>query len=141
MRRWSRKFGNEARSRRPKSHKLAWSFSDALEAVHSAGLLHRDVKPQNVMRDRAGRLVLMDFGSGHDAQRFAASTVEGTPLYAAPEVLNGEEASVRSDIYSLGVLLWYLLTASYPVNGRIRGRNQARPCPRPDCETGRCPGG
>ena len=93
-------------------------LSDALEAVHSAGLLHRDVKAQNVMRDRAGRLVLMDFGSGHDAQRFAASTVEGTPLYAAPEVLNGEEGSVRSDIYSLGVLLWYLLTASYPVNGR-----------------------
>ena len=91
---------------------------DALEAVHSAGLLHRDVKAQNVMRDRAGRLVLMDFGSGHDAQRFAASTVEGTPLYAAPEVLNGGEASIRSDIYSLGVLLWYLLTASYPVNGR-----------------------
>jgi len=93
-------------------------LADALEAVHSAGLLHQDVKAQNVMRDRAGRLVLMDFGSGHDAQRFAASTVEGTPLYAAPEVLNGEEASVRSDIYSLGVLLWYLLTASYPVNGQ-----------------------
>ena len=93
-------------------------LSDALEAVHSAGLLHRDVKAQNVMRDRAGRLVLMDFGSGHDAQRFAASTVEGTPLYAAPEVLNGGAASVRSDIYSLGVLLWYLLTASYPVNGQ-----------------------
>lgn len=91
---------------------------DALEAVHSAGLLHRDVKAQNVMRERAGRLVLMDFGSGHDAQRFAASTVEGTPLYAAPEVLNGSAASVQSDIYSLGVLLWYLLTGNYPVNGR-----------------------
>ena len=92
-------------------------LADALEAVHSAGLLHRDVKAQNVMRDRAGRLVLMDFGSGDDAQRFASSTAEGTPLYAAPEVLNGGEASVRSDIYSLGVLLWHLLTASYPVKG------------------------
>ena len=91
---------------------------DALEAVHSAGLLHRDVKAQNVMRDRAGRLVLMDFGSGHEAQRFSGCTVEGTPLYAAPEILNGAEASVRSDIYSLGVLLWYLLMGSYPVNGR-----------------------
>ena len=91
---------------------------DALDAVHSAGLLHRDVKAQNVMRDRTGRLVLMDFGSGHDAQRFATSTLEGTPLYSAPEVLNGSAASVQSDIYSLGVLLWYLLTGSYPVNGR-----------------------
>ena len=70
------------------------------------------------MRDRAGRLVLMDFGSGHDAQRLADSTVECTPLYAAPEVLSGEPPSVRSDIYSLGVLLWYLLRGSYPVNGR-----------------------
>ncbi len=85
----------------------------ALAAVHSAGLVHGDVKAQNVMREDGGRTVLMDFGAGR-AQGAHVAALAGTPLYLAPEVLAGEPATPRSDIYSLGVLLFHLLTGSYP---------------------------
>jgi tetratricopeptide (TPR) repeat protein len=85
----------------------------ALAAVHAAGLVHGDVKAQNVMREDGGRTVLMDFGAGR-AQGAAVVALAGTPLYLAPEVLAGEPATARSDIYSLGVLLFHLLTRAYP---------------------------
>ena len=91
----------------------------ALSAVHRAGFIHRDVKARNVMREEAGRIVLMDFGTGTEADRSQArADVAGTPAYMAPEVLNEEPASQRSDVYSLGVLLYHLVTAAYPVEGR-----------------------
>ena len=94
----------------------------ALAAVHGAGLLHRDVKAQNVLREDGGRIVLMDFGTGHPIQntRDAADSLAGTPLYLAPELFSGEKPSARSDIYSLGVLLYHLVTDTYPVSGRNR---------------------
>lgn len=85
----------------------------ALAAVHSAGIVHGDVKAQNVMREDGGRTVLMDFGAGR-AQGVRVAGLAGTPLYLAPEVLAGEPATARSDIYSLGVLLFHLLTGAYP---------------------------
>jgi serine/threonine-protein kinase len=88
----------------------------AVEAVHAAGLLHRDIKPHNVMLEETGRIVLMDFGTGRDVDDDSAAGLAGTPLYLAPELLSGNDPSVRSDIYSLGVLLYHLLTRSYPVS-------------------------
>lgn len=91
-------------------------LAGALAAVHAAGMLHRDVKARNVVRQRGGRLVLMDFGAGHDPNQGAGLVGGvGTPLYMAPEVLAGAPASVQSDIYGLGVLLYHLVTGSYPV--------------------------
>lgn len=90
----------------------------AVAAVHGAGLLHRDIKAQNVMLADNGRPVLMDFGTGRELADNSAYDLAGTPLYLAPEILGGREAAVQSDIYSLGVLLYYLVTGSYPVRAR-----------------------
>jgi serine/threonine protein kinase len=93
----------------------------ALTAVHGAGLLHRDIKTNNVMREDGGRIVLMDFGTGLDRTTHPndlASGLAGTPAYMAPEVLDGREASVQSDVYSVGVLLYRLVTGSYFLKAR-----------------------
>ena len=89
----------------------------ALAAAHQSGLLHRDIKAQNVMRESGGRIVLMDFGLGHETARGEPADFGGTPLYMAPEVFEGEPATVRSDLYAVGVLLFHLVTRSYPVEG------------------------
>jgi Protein kinase domain len=116
----------------------------ALAAVHAAGIIHRDVKARNVMREDRGRIVLMDFGTGRDGAQLAqagAGEIVGTPLYMAPEVLAGARATVQSDIYSVGVLLYYLLTGRHPVEGRtldeivqahVRGRRKPLAERRPD---------
>jgi hypothetical protein len=96
----------------------------ALAAVHEAGLVHRDVKAQNVMREQGGRIVLMDFGAGTEAVSGDPRDVAGTPMYLAPEVFDGQPASRLSDIYSLGVLLYHLVTGSYPLSGSNRSEIQ-----------------
>jgi serine/threonine-protein kinase len=88
----------------------------AVAAVHKSGLLHRDIKAQNVMRESGGRIVLMDFGAGELlGESVGLRGVTGTPLYMAPEILEGQSASVATDIYSLGVLLYHLVSQRYPV--------------------------
>ena len=89
----------------------------AVSAVHAAGVLHRDIKAQNVIRTEDGRAVLMDFGTGKEFAD-SSSDLTGTPLCLAPEVLAGRPATVQSDIYSLGVLLYHLVTGTYPVRAR-----------------------
>jgi serine/threonine protein kinase len=90
----------------------------ALGAIHAAGLVHRDIKTQNVIREEGGRIVLMDLGTGHELAEEHAIVprdVAGTPLYIAPEIFRGDAATTRTDLYSLGVLLYRLVTASFPV--------------------------
>ena len=89
------------------------ALCDALAAVHSAGLLHRDIKASNCMRDENGRVLLLDFGLSRELQQ--AVSVAGTPNYMAPELLAGDSPSVQTDIYAVGVLLFYLCTATYPL--------------------------
>jgi serine/threonine protein kinase/Tol biopolymer transport system component len=89
----------------------------ALSALHAAGLLHRDIKAQNVMREVGGRIVLMDF-SGTGALAGGSTTeVSGTPLYMAPELFDGHPASTATDTYSVGVLLFHLFSGRLPVEG------------------------
>ena len=102
--------------------RIGIELSRAVGAVHEAGLLHRDIKPHNVIVAADGRVVLMDFGTGHDRDDASAAGLAGTPLYMAPELLAGEAPSVSSDIYSLGVLLYYLVSRSYPVHARTLRR-------------------
>jgi serine/threonine protein kinase len=85
-----------------------------LAALHGARLLHRDVKTTNVMREVGGRIVLMDLGAGGVLGRTQDLQLVGTPLFTAPEVCSGADASVASDLYSLGVVLFRLVTAEYP---------------------------
>ena len=91
----------------------------ALAAVHKAEIVHRDVKAQNVMRaNDGGRIILMDFGAGEFTRDIGqTSRAQGTPLYLAPEIFNGAGATVQSDIYAVGVLLYYLVTGGFPVRG------------------------
>ena len=100
----------------------------ALSAVHRAGLLHRDLTARNVMREEGGRIVLMDFGAGReldthnpDRQSRGGGEVAGTPFYLAPELLEGLPADRRSETYSLGVLIYYLVTGAYPVTAPSLG--------------------
>ncbi len=88
----------------------------ALAAVHRVGLLHRDVKAQNVLRENGGRIVLMDFGTGEELKlALGTPRMVGTPMYLAPELFRGQAATVQTDLYSLGVLLFYLVTGEFPV--------------------------
>jgi tetratricopeptide (TPR) repeat protein len=94
----------------------------ALGAVHAAGMLHRDVKAQNILRDGSGRIVLGDFGTGvavADDAGLSDPRIAGTPLYLAPEIISGgAPPTAASDLYGVGVLLYFLLTAAFPVRGR-----------------------
>jgi protein kinase-like protein len=91
---------------------------DALTAVHTAKLIHRDIKAQNVMRTAdGGRIVLMDFGAGEFIGDPMAARVQGTPLYLAPEIFAGTVPNEQSDIYAVGVLLYFVVTGTFPVQG------------------------
>ncbi len=89
----------------------------ALTAVHGIQLVHGDVKAGNVMREVGGRIVLMDFGAARSLTGPGAdgSSLVGTPAYLAPELLQGAEKDGQSDLYSVGVLLYHLVSGVYPV--------------------------
>ena len=97
---------------------------DALDFAHEAGVIHRDVKPANVMIDAAGRVKLTDFGvariTGPEAdlgEATRAGAMIGTPAYMSPEQVQGQPIDRRSDVFSAGVLFYQLLTGSKPFEG------------------------
>ncbi len=104
---------------------------EGLSAVHQKGILHRDVKPANLMIDEAGRVRLTDFGVAGLAGEAA---IGGTPAYMAPELISGREASVQSELFALGVVLYELFTTRRPFRARAlarlsRGHQQDSPVP------------
>ena len=99
-----------------RASKLVHQVVQALDAAHKSGLVHRDVKPANVLLTTEGHAKLADFGlvrHRKDAES-AAIKVAGTPTYMAPELFAGSPATPRSDIYAVGVMFYYLLTARLP---------------------------
>jgi HAMP domain-containing protein len=99
---------------------IAKQLCRALEVAHEAGVIHRDIKPQNMVVERDGTLKVMDFGIARLASRTPQQgltqegMVIGTPEYMAPEQLLGDELDVRADIYSAGVVLYECLTGKLP---------------------------
>jgi hypothetical protein len=95
---------------------------EALRAIHAANVVHKDIKPSNVLRTAEGRLVITDFGAGRPRrirEGQSEALLVGTPAAMAPELLQGEPATPQSDIYALGVLLYQLLTGKPPVQGTV----------------------
>ena len=100
-----------------KALEIARELCAGLAAAHERGVLHRDLKPSNVMVDGRGRARITDFGLAVAANDVAEGEVSGTPAYMAPEQLAGKSASVRSDIYALGLVLYELSTGRKAFDG------------------------
>ena len=95
----------------------------ALSALHSKGIIHRDVKPENVMVDSNGRVVLLDFNTSRIESTANKDTViMGTVGYASPEQLGLSQTDARTDIYAAGVLLNVMLTGKHPTESFAKGR-------------------
>ncbi len=97
---------------------IAAQLAHSLAVAHEHGVIHRDIKPQNLLVDEAGVLKVMDFGVARLAERSTANTeaglVLGTPSYMPPEQLMGEPVDARSDLYAAGVVLYECLTGQLP---------------------------
>ena len=109
----------------------------ALEAAHGEGVVHRDLKPQNIMIDQTGRVVVMDFGIAHSKDLPGATmtgALMGTPEYMSPEQAKGEKTDIRADIFAVGIIFYELLTGRVPFRAStlvetMYKRTRERPVP------------
>ena len=109
-----------------KALEIARKICAGLAAAHDKGVLHRDLKPANIMLDGRGEALIMDFGLAGLARPDRARCRSGTPAYMAPEQLAGKEVTVRSDIYSLGLVLYELFTGRRCFRWQNAGRDRTR---------------
>jgi len=99
---------------------IAKQVCEGLAEAHRLGVVHRDLKPQNIMIDKEGNVRIMDFGIARSLKAkgiTGAGVIIGTPEYMSPEQVEGKEAGQRSDIYSLGVILYEMVTGRVPFEG------------------------
>ena len=113
---------DEGRMPHERAIQIAIAVLDALEYVHANGIVHRDLKPENIMVDGEDRIKIIDFGIAmkEDARRLTFANLSptlGTPDYISPEQVKGQRGDQRSDIYSLGVMLYEMLTGQVPFSG------------------------
>jgi serine/threonine protein kinase len=102
----------------PRACSWAADLATALGRAHSAGIIHGDVKPANIMITEEGEVKLSDFGIARFATQVSGSgRIMGTPAYLAPEQIMGEPHSTRSDLFSLGIVLYQMLTGVPPFDG------------------------
>ncbi|HEX7499937.1 MAG TPA: serine/threonine-protein kinase [Polyangia bacterium] len=100
---------------------IVMELGEALAHAHSLGIIHRDLKPENVMVRKDGVLKLMDFGVAQvvDLERMTVTgQILGSPAYMAPEVLDGRTLDFRSDVFSVGVMLYQMATGALPFSGK-----------------------
>jgi hypothetical protein len=116
-----------------KALEISRKLCAGLAAAHEKGVLHRDLKPGNIMLDSRGQVLITDFGLAALAGQVEGAEVRnGTPAYMAPEQLDGKEVTVRSEIYSLGLVLYEIFTGKRPFESStladlVRTRNETSP--------------
>jgi len=123
----------------PKALAIAGQVAEGLAEAHRLGVLHRDLKPQNVMVDRDGNAKVMDFGiarSLHAVGFTGSGVMVGTPEYMSPEQAEAADVDQRSDIYSLGIIIYEMVTGRVPFSGEtplsvaLKQKTQTPPHPR-----------
>ena len=102
------------------AYQIASQICDGVDAAHRQGVIHRDLKPQNVIIDARNQIKIIDFGLAHSAHlkgMTATGLIMGTPEYMSPEQVTGNKVDERTDIYSLGIILYELFTGRVPFTG------------------------
>jgi serine/threonine protein kinase len=121
-----------------KTISIAHQIAEGLGEAHKLGIIHRDLKPHNIMIDKEGNAKIMDFGIARSLEAKGVTgegVIVGTPEYMSPEQVEGKEVDQRSDIYSLGIILFEMLTGRVPFEGEtpfsIANKQKSEPPPDP----------